>query len=84
MPLHADISLDLRGLRCPLPLMELGLAMERLQPGQRCAALADDPGLADDLEDWCRATGHRLLRREAVGGAGLSVLLERSAVIEVS
>ena len=51
-------DLDARGLRCPLPVIELArLARDRL-PGTTLVALADDPAAEADIPAWARMRGH--------------------------
>lgn len=55
-------NLDLRGLKCPTPVVTTSKAVRRL--GGRAAVLrilADDDGFPADLESWCRATKSELM-----------------------
>lgn len=70
-------GLDLRGLICPLPLIRLGEFMAALQPGERCRVLADDPGFADDLPDWCQVTGQQLLQLEPQRSGEIWAVVEK-------
>jgi tRNA 2-thiouridine synthesizing protein A len=53
-----DESLDLRGLKCPLPAMMARKALARLAPGARVIVLADDPLAAVDIPHMCHGEGH--------------------------
>lgn len=57
--------LDLRGLKCPAPVVSASKAVKKLE-GRTAVLhiLADDDGFAADLEVWCRATRAELLTIE--------------------
>ena len=57
----ATLTLDLRGLACPLPIAKTAKAMRDLQPGDVIEALATDPGSVPDFDAWCRTTGNELI-----------------------
>lgn len=69
------ITLDYRGLRCPLPVVQLAKAWGDVPVGDEVEVLADDPAAGPDLAAWCRmkgqafegspAPGHFRLRRLA-------------------
>ena len=56
---------DARGKACPLPIVELSRALRQVS---RCELWATDPATAADLNSFCAATGHRLLRAWDEGG----------------
>jgi tRNA 2-thiouridine synthesizing protein A len=53
-----DESLDLRGLKCPLPAMLARKALARLSPGAALIVLADDPLASVDIPHMCHGEGH--------------------------
>jgi tRNA 2-thiouridine synthesizing protein A len=53
-----DESLDLRGLKCPLPALLAKKALARLPPGAALTVLADDPMAAVDIPHMCHGEGH--------------------------
>ena len=55
------LTLDLRGLACPMPIAKTAQAMRTLQPGDVIEALATDPGSVPDFDAWCRSTGNELI-----------------------
>ncbi len=61
------LTVDVRGLPCPIPLVRLAAAVRGLGPGARVRLLGTDAALRTDLPDWCAATGHRLLSFTDVG-----------------
>lgn len=54
-------SLDLSGLRCPLPIVRLNTAVKALVPGAELEVTATDPAFELDVQAWCRRTGHVLI-----------------------
>lgn len=81
----ADSSLeeiDLTGLSCPGPLMELQKRMERLPAGARLHALASDPGFYADSAAWAQAAGHVLIERRRAEGL-VSVLIQKKGAAPI-
>lgn len=69
--------LDMRGRRCPAPIIALG-KQSRMSPGETVILLADDPAAAHDVPAWCRMTGGVLLstgRDRATGSPSYQVRL---------
>ena len=55
------VLVDVRGLKCPLPVLK---AAKRMQPhavGTRFRVLATDPLASIDFPNFCREEGHLLL-----------------------
>jgi tRNA 2-thiouridine synthesizing protein A len=57
-------SVDARGLRCPLPVIELSRAAAGRAPGTELELLATDPATRHDVPAWCRMRGAELLTVE--------------------
>jgi tRNA 2-thiouridine synthesizing protein A len=53
-----DLVLDCRGMRCPLPVIELARWIEEVPVGGIVAVVADDPAASTDVPAWCRLRGH--------------------------
>lgn len=58
-------SLDCTGLRCPMPIVKLGLAIRQLPSGAQVEVRADDVAFEPDLRAWARQTGHAVVTFEA-------------------
>lgn len=65
----ADVTLDLRGLHCPLPVLRAKKALRALPPGGALEVLADDPLSPVDFEAFCAASGDALVESVEDGGA---------------
>lgn len=62
------VTLDLKGLACPIPIVKTAVAVKKLAPGDRIEVLATDPGSANDFPAWCRSTGNELVERGTTDG----------------
>ncbi len=54
------LTLDTKGLNCPLPILWAKKAIAGLNPGEMLEVLATDPAVVNDFEAFSRATGHEL------------------------
>jgi len=55
------IVIDLRGLKCPLPVLKTERRMRDFASGTRFVVFATDPLAAIDLPYFCGEKGHRLV-----------------------
>lgn len=55
------LSLDFKGLLCPMPVVKLAKAIKEIQVGETLEAVATDPGVMADIPAWTRSTGHELV-----------------------
>jgi tRNA 2-thiouridine synthesizing protein A len=62
-----DVTLDTRGLSCPMPILKAAKKIKELEVGQVMEILGDDPGTEEDLPAWCEQTGHEFLGVEKEG-----------------
>ena len=79
MTQDADVSLtlDLKGLNCPLPALRTGRALRRMAPGARLFVECTDPMAAIDVPHSAHENGGVLERRSEAGGV-LSFLIRRA------
>ena len=61
-------TLDLKGLRCPLPILKTKKALAQMQAGEVLTVLATDGGAPGDFEAFCRQPGHILLESREEDG----------------
>lgn len=71
----ADIY-DLRGLKCPLPVMKARRRLADLATGTQLWLETTDPLAVIDIPAFCQDNGHRLVSSQAVDG-GHRFLVER-------
>lgn len=69
-----DLVLDCLGRPCPVPVVELARALQRLPAGSTVEVLADDPAALVDVPAFCRMRGHDYLgAQERPVGSALQV-----------
>lgn len=56
----ADLVIDARGLRCPLPLLRAKQGLRNLPDGALLHVLATDQGSVRDFQSYATISGHRL------------------------
>ncbi len=74
----SETVLDVRELRCPLPVLRANKMLRSLAPGERLRVLATDPASASDFRAYCRETGHALLASSEEAGV-FTYLIRRRA-----
>lgn len=67
---------DLRGLKCPLPVLRAKKRLAAMPPGSRLWLETTDPLAVIDIPAFCATEGHSLIRKE-VTGDGNRFLVER-------
>ena len=59
------LTLDARGLNCPLPILKTRKALNAMDAGETLQIIATDPGSVKDIGALCQQAGHdRLSSRE--------------------
>ncbi|NDK34789.1 sulfurtransferase TusA family protein [Rhodovulum sulfidophilum] len=69
-----EIEIDLRGLKCPLPVLRARKALASLAPGNLLRLWADDPVAVIDIPHFCHEAGHELVGTEETGAATLYLI----------
>ena len=64
MPETPKLSLDFKGLLCPMPVVKLAQAVKQVQVGETIEAVATDPGVMADIPAWARTTGNEVVSLE--------------------
>ncbi|MDG0793936.1 sulfurtransferase TusA family protein [Cohnella ginsengisoli] len=59
--IHANQTLDCKGLACPMPIVKTKKAMDQLEAGQVIEVQATDKGSLADIQSWAKNTGHQYL-----------------------
>ena len=72
----ADETLDLRGLKCPLPALFARRALERARFGEEIEMLADDPMAKIDVPHMCRQEGYEVVSQND-DASGSSFILRK-------
>jgi TusA-related sulfurtransferase len=50
----ADRELDVKGAKCPMPIVKARQELNQLQVGQVLKVLATDPGSVNDFKGWVK------------------------------
>lgn len=59
--INVDITMDLKGLKCPLPVVKVSQQIKKMQVGQVLVAETTDPGAHADFPAWAKTTGNEIL-----------------------
>lgn len=70
------LELDCRGLRCPMPVIELAKRVGDVAVGDLIGVVSDDVAARVDVPAWCRMRGQEYAG-EAVAEDGTPVYLVR-------
>lgn len=63
-----QITVDARGLSCPMPIVRTKKAIDKIQSGEILELLATDKGSAKDVEAWAKTGGHTVLESTETNG----------------
>lgn len=70
VPSPIDLEIDCRGLRCPLPVIELAKRLTEVDVGATIAVVTEDVAARADVPAWCRMKGQEYVG-EGVAGDGV-------------
>ena len=65
---HFEITLDLSGLLCPLPVLKARKRLAAMASGHVLKVIATDPMSAIDMPHFCNEQGHTLLDQTTEDG----------------
>ena len=79
----ADRELDVKGAKCPMPIVKARQELNQLQVGQVLKVLATDPGSVNDFKGWAKtAKNIELVGQEQAQEGGQTIyahLIRRTA-----
>lgn len=58
------LTLDFKGLLCPMPVVKIAQAMKQVKVGDLVEAVATDPGVMADIPAWARTSGNEVVELE--------------------
>ncbi|HEX5934091.1 MAG TPA: sulfurtransferase TusA family protein [Pseudorhizobium sp.] len=61
MTVETDRLYDLRGLKCPLPVLKTRKRMSTMQIGEELVVETTDPLAGIDIPHFCHEDGHQLI-----------------------
>jgi tRNA 2-thiouridine synthesizing protein A len=76
---QAAVTLDARGLTCPMPLLKAKQALNGMTAGEILVVRATDPGSVRDFEVFSRQSGNELLSSAREGEVYVYELKKKSA-----
>lgn len=59
-----DITMDLKGLKCPLPVVKVSQQIKKMDVGQTLVAETTDPGAHADFPAWAKTSGNEIVKIE--------------------
>ena len=62
--MEATLTIDARGLLCPLPVLKLQKRIKALEAGNVLELIADDPAAVIDVPHYCNESGNELVKTE--------------------
>lgn len=71
--------LDVKELKCPLPMLRAKKVLATLNAGDVLEVLATDKGAPDDFAAFCHHTGHELLSAETLNDGTFRLLVRRKS-----
>ena len=60
--IKADVTMDLKGLACPLPVVKVSQQIKKMKVGQVLEAETTDPGAHADFPAWAKSSGNEILK----------------------
>ena len=68
MDYSADLTVDAKGQKCPMPVLLASRGIKKLESGQVMLIEATDGGSKSDIPSWAKDTGNELLESSAADG----------------
>lgn len=78
-PPAVELELDCRGMRCPMPVIELGRRYAEVPVGAVVAVVATDVAARVDVAAWCRMRGQEYVGEDAAADGTPRYLVRRSS-----
>ena len=57
-------KLDVRGTKCPIPIVRAKKELDAMAPGDELEVTATDPGSVPDFQGWVKTAKHALLKTQ--------------------
>jgi tRNA 2-thiouridine synthesizing protein A len=73
-----DRTIDTSGTLCPYPIVATARAVRAMEGGAVLLVVATDPGIAQDMPMWCKATRNEHLATWQEAGAWKSLVRKRA------
>jgi tRNA 2-thiouridine synthesizing protein A len=76
--IKADKVMDLKGLACPMPVVNVSKGIKEVEVGQVIEVHTTDPGSLADFPAWARTSGNEILNTDQGDGV-IKFLIKRNA-----
>lgn len=76
--MEIKVSLDCKGLSCPMPMMKVAKAMKDLKSGEYLEMVGTDPGTKTDLPSWCVKSGNEIVETADLEGGVTRFVLRKA------
>jgi TusA-related sulfurtransferase len=60
----ADKQLDVRGAKCPIPIVKAKKEIDAMAPGEQLEVVSTDPGSLPDFVGWSKTAKNALLKEQ--------------------
>jgi tRNA 2-thiouridine synthesizing protein A len=57
-------QLDVKGLKCPVPIVRAKKEIDAMRPGEVLEVLATDPGSVSDFQGWAKTSKLAVLKEQ--------------------
>ena len=74
---ETGIGLDLRGLKCPYPVLKTENRLSGMPSGALLEVVTTDPLSAIDIPHFCNENGHELVSQEKTGAGHRFVIRKK-------
>ncbi|WP_079913157.1 sulfurtransferase TusA family protein [Paenibacillus sp. 32352] len=64
----ANLTVDAKGLACPMPIVKAKKGIDTLEPGQTMELQTTDKGSMKDFQAWVNQTNHELVEAREDNG----------------
>ena len=64
----ADLTIDAKGQKCPMPVLLASRGIKKIESGQVMLIEATDGGSKSDIPSWAKDTGNELLETSSADG----------------
>jgi tRNA 2-thiouridine synthesizing protein A len=72
-----NLEIDVKGLKCPLPILRAKKALGTMESGEILRVIATDPASVKDFAAFCKQTGNTLLSSVVEGNEYTFVMAKR-------
>ncbi|MBE0614709.1 MAG: sulfurtransferase TusA family protein [Burkholderiales bacterium] len=76
--LAANVTLDIRGVSCPGPIIEAKKLLDGMKAGEILLLVSNCPGSPDDVSSWTRSTGLELLAKQEVAPGNFEFFIRKN------